>query len=262
MMQLFKNNTQNKIKMTEKTKILIVEDEAIIAESIKMTIESLGYEVVAIANNALDAIEILNTNTVDLAIIDINIQGDKNGIWLAQNMFKNKPFIYLTAYGDDKTIQQAIQTKPSGYLLKPFKKVNISTAIQIALVNYTSGNVADINTDGNIDKNLELLQSKETVFIKQKDSYIKLTINDILFIESDKNYLKIQTENETITIRNTLKEISKNLPVNFVQTHRSFIVNIQHINKIQSYNIKVGSFLIPLSSTHKKDLLSIIETLN
>ena len=250
--------------MIKKTKILIVEDEGIIAESIRITVESLGYEVVGVADNALDAIDIANNNTIDLAILDINIQGEKNGIWLADTIFKDKAFIFLTAYGDDKTIQQAIQTKPSGYLLKPFKKEDISIAIQIALINFTSNKTAksSLNNQHPETSSINLLRKKESVFIKQKRAFIKLVIKDILFIESDKNYLKIQTEKEVFIIRNTLKDISENLPNYFVQVHRSFIVNINHIDKIHTLNLKVGTFTIPLSSSYKKELLRLIETIN
>jgi len=250
--------------MIKKTKILIVEDEGIITESIRITIESLGYEVVGVADNALDAIDIIKNNIVDLAILDINIQGEKNGIWLASTMFKDKAFIFLTSYGNDKTIQEAMETKPSGYLLKPFKKEDISIAIQIALINFSKGETAKLSLSKNkIDVNsINLLNKKETVFIKQKDAFVKLIIKDILFIESDKNYLKIQTEKKVHIIRNTLKEIKNNLPSYFTQVHRSFLVNINHISKIRTINIKVGSFLIPLSKSYKKDLLKLIKTIN
>jgi len=250
--------------MSAQTNILIVEDEGIITESIKITLENLGYNVSGIANNALDAIEILNTKPIDIAIVDINIQGDKNGIWLAKNSLQNIPFIYLTAYGDNKTIQQAIETKPSSYLLKPFKKINISTAVQLALINFANNKIAKINITPKplLENENHFLSKDGTVFIKQKDAYIKLIIKDILFMESDKNYVKIQTEENSFVIRNTLKNIAKKLPDYFVQIHRSFIINIKHIQKIHTLNLNVGSFIIPLSSAYKKELLSKIGTFN
>ncbi len=248
--------------MIKKTNILIVEDESIIAESIKMTLENLGYKVAGVVSNVMDAIEILNTKSVDLAIVDINIQGEKNGIWLAKNMLQKIPFIYLTAYGDAETVKQAIETKPSSYLLKPFKKINISTSIQLALVNYSKNEIANINTISKPISDVEnqFLTKRETVFIKQKDSYIKLVIKDILFIEADKNYVRIQTEYTNFVIRITLKNIVNKLPDYFVRIHRSFIVNINHINKIQMLNLKVGTFIIPLSNAYRKKLLSKIDT--
>jgi DNA-binding LytR/AlgR family response regulator len=248
--------------MNYKTKILIVEDEAIIAESIKLTIESLGYEVVGVSDNALDAIELLNKNKVDLAILDINIQGEKNGIWLAKNMFQDKPFIYLTAYGDSKTIEQASKTKPSAYLLKPFKKEDISVAIQMAIINYSNNKTAQVIQNSNAEEKSNIFSKKESFFIKQKSAFIKLQVSDILFMEADKNYVKIQTTKEQFVIRNTLKDIIGNLPDFFLQVHRSFIININHIDKILPLSIKLKGFTIPLGNLYKKELIKKIHTIN
>lgn len=247
--------------MKQTIKILIVEDEALIAESIRLTLVKLGYQIAGIASNALDAIEILNTQRVDLAILDINIQGDKNGIWLAKTMFKNKPFIFLTAYGDDATIKEASLTNPSSYLLKPFRKEDISAAIQVAVVNYSENKTATIDFKNKTAKNKEILKQQTTFFIKQKDAYIKLLIKDILFIKSDKNYLTIQSNQQNFLIRNTIKEILEILPDNFVQTHRSFIINTNKMDKVSAINIKINNYIIPISNSYKKELLSHIHKL-
>jgi CheY-like chemotaxis protein len=96
--------------------ILIVEDELLIAEDIKTTIEELGYNVLAIVASAAKAIEILNTQNVDLILLDITIKGDINGVVLAEivNQQFNVPFIYLTSHSDPKTVTEAIKTAPQG----------------------------------------------------------------------------------------------------------------------------------------------------
>lgn len=177
-------------------------------------------------------------------------------------MFKNKPFIFLTAYGDDATIKEASLTNPSSYLLKPFRKEDISAAIQVAVVNYAENKTATINSNNKTTKSKEILIQQTTFFIKQKDAYIKLLINDILFIESDKNYLTIQSNQEKFLIRNTIKEILEILPDNFVQTHRSFIVNTNKIDKISAINIKINTYIIPISNSYKNELLTHINKLN
>lgn len=246
-----------------KTKILIVEDEAIIAENIKETIKELGYDVVGIAANALDAIDLFHTTKPDIILLDINIQGEKNGIWLAKNIFSTKPFVFLTAYGDENTIKEAVSTKPSGYLLKPFRVEDISATIQLALENFVNNKEAILN-DKPVKKAEEknFISTKKTVFIKQKSAYIKLVFEDILFIEADKNYLKIQTLKEQFKIRSTLKDITNNLPKTFIQTHRSFIVNSSYIEKINPLNLVVETFTIPLGSSFKKNVLNILNLIS
>ena len=248
--------------MKKTLKILIVEDEALIAESIKLTLTNLGYQVAGITDNALDAIEILNSEQVDLAILDINIQGDKNGIWLAKTMFKNKPFIFLTAYGDKETIKEASVTKPSSYLLKPFRKEEISAAIQVAIINYAEKKVATLNDKNEKISDNDIVKQETSFFIKQNDAYVKLLINEILFFESDKNYLKIQTNSNAFLIRNTIKNMLVTLPNNFMQIHRSFIINTIKIDKITPLNIKINDYLLPFSNSYKKELLAKINKLN
>ena len=98
--------------------ILILEDEMIIAKSIKSYIEKIGYEVVGIAKNGLDAISIAAKTKPSLAILDVVIDGDMDGIETAKEFIKlNIPFLYLTAYGDTKTRQRAKDTNPLGYII-------------------------------------------------------------------------------------------------------------------------------------------------
>ena len=118
------------------SKILIVEDESIVALDIKMSLESLRYIVTGIAKNftqALDKIEVL---LPELILMDINLKKSKDGINTAHEIQKkyNIPIIYLTAYTDEKTIQRAVQTNPVGYLVKPFNPEELNLSIQLMRV--------------------------------------------------------------------------------------------------------------------------------
>ncbi|MGB0391187.1 MAG: response regulator, partial [Salibacteraceae bacterium] len=124
--------------MSYKVKIYIVEDEYITQAVLKNNVEEIGYTVVGMADNAEDAWEDLQNLDVDLALLDINLAGEKDGIWLAKQIRESIgiPFIFLTAYGDKATINTAVKTQPNGYLLKPFNEVDIYTAIEVALNNF------------------------------------------------------------------------------------------------------------------------------
>ena len=117
--------------------ILIVEDELLIAEDIKTTVEELGYNVVAVAVRADKAIEILNTQKVDLILLDITIKGGINGIDLAEivNQKFKIPFIYVTSHADSKTVTEAIKTAPQGYVVKPYSNSDFYTSIALAFEN-------------------------------------------------------------------------------------------------------------------------------
>jgi DNA-binding NarL/FixJ family response regulator len=121
-----------------KTKILIVEDEPLIAEDIKDFLTNLDFKVTAIAYNKAQAMNSLRTNKPDLVLLDINLGNNHNGILIAEEINKEYkiPFIYLTSYSSKIIINQVKHTLPMGYVVKPFDEADLFTAIEIAISNY------------------------------------------------------------------------------------------------------------------------------
>jgi two-component system, cell cycle sensor histidine kinase and response regulator CckA len=115
--------------------ILIVEDERAIAKDLKRTLESFGYEVLAMASTADDAIRLVSERCPDLALMDIRIQGERDGIEAAEilRLRFGVPVIYLTAFVDAETLARAKTTEPLGYLLKPVRPDELRSAVEIAL---------------------------------------------------------------------------------------------------------------------------------
>jgi CheY-like chemotaxis protein len=118
-----------------KSKILIVEDESIIALDIKTSLLDAGYDVVAIAVSGEDAIALVPEHEPDLILMDIRLRGRMDGIESAAAIVKNSraPIIFLTAHADKDTLDRAKLTGPFGYLIKPFEDHNLITTIEIAL---------------------------------------------------------------------------------------------------------------------------------
>ena len=116
-------------------KILIVEDEMIIAEDMADALSNLGYEVTAIVASGDEAIEKAATNYPAIVIMDINLQGDIDGVEAAQKIrnSQNIPVVFLTAYADQTTLERAKATEPFAYLLKPFQERELKTTIEIAI---------------------------------------------------------------------------------------------------------------------------------
>lgn len=129
---MIKNKSKNMIK------VFIVEDEIIAAESLKVDLEKLGYEVVGKANNGEKALLRINETKPDLVLMDINIKGDIDGIKLTEELIKIQsiPVVYLTAYADKETLLKAANTSPYGYIVKPYKIEDLSSTIIIALQKY------------------------------------------------------------------------------------------------------------------------------
>lgn len=121
-------------------KILIVEDESVVALSIQMRLEAAQYRVAGVADSAQTALAIVAAAAPDLVLMDIRLKGDQNGLKTAQKIQEqcDVPIVYLTAYTDARVLQQAQQTQPYGYVLKPFDPTSLCSTIEIALKNHRS----------------------------------------------------------------------------------------------------------------------------
>lgn len=116
-------------------RIMVVEDQAIVAKDIKATLESLGYEVPAVAHTGEDAVQKVAQTSPDLILMDINLRGEMDGIQAAGQIHEKAdiPVIFLTAYSDQATLDRAKLTSPMAYLIKPFEESELRTAIEVAL---------------------------------------------------------------------------------------------------------------------------------
>ncbi len=124
--------------MTRDSRILIVEDEGIVAVDLKQMLEKLGYVVLAIANNGKDAIKKIGEANPDLILMDIVIKGEMDGIETAQQIrvLYDIPVIYTTAYFDDAILERAKITRPYGYIVKPFYEGELISSIEMAVHNH------------------------------------------------------------------------------------------------------------------------------
>jgi CheY-like chemotaxis protein len=119
------------------SKILIVEDEIIVAKDLKQLLENLSYNIVGITANGRDALKITGETNPDLILMDIMLKGELDGIETAQTIrnLYNIPFIYLTGSHDNTILERAEKTKPVGYITKPFDDISIQNSIKMAFTN-------------------------------------------------------------------------------------------------------------------------------
>jgi PAS domain S-box-containing protein/putative nucleotidyltransferase with HDIG domain len=121
-----------------KTKILVVEDESIVARDIRNMLLGMGYAVADVVPTGEEAVVVAGEKLPDLALVDVRLQGDMTGVEAADHIYSeyNIPIVYLTAYADESTLQRAKVTEPFGYLLKPFEERELQTTIEIALYKF------------------------------------------------------------------------------------------------------------------------------
>lgn len=122
-----------------KAKILVVEDEGILAMGLKRKLERLGYEIIGLATTGQEAIELANMNKPDLVLMDIVLRGDMDGIETAEELIKehNTALIYITAYSDEDILKRVMLTEPYAYIVKPLRESELKANIDIALYKHS-----------------------------------------------------------------------------------------------------------------------------
>ncbi len=221
-----------------KVKIGVVENEMVIADTICLTLRKLGYEVLPPTPNYNAAIKMIDSGNPDLLLLDINLGGQKDGIDVAQYVRNNLsvPVIFLTANSDIATVERAKQVKPDAYLVKPFTKEDLYSAIEIAISNFSV---------------VAIPKAQESILIKDGYDFIKINFKEILYLGSDHNYVTFYLVNgKKAMMRSTMQEMSDKLPQQqFIRLNRSYIVNIQHISKIETDKIYLQEFEFSISKS-------------
>jgi DNA-binding LytR/AlgR family response regulator len=241
-----------------KLNILIVEDESIVAKDIQQSLRKLGYTVAGICSDGEDAIQSAEELRPDLILMDIMLKGEMNGIEAATQI-RDKfsiPVIYLTAYADESTLNKARVAEPYGYVIKPFKEIDLHTSIEMAI--YKHEKEMDVKKERDFLYSIvENKDSKDTIFVKQNSRLVKVKTSDIFYVEALKDYVVINTANARYTIHSTMKDIERKLPAtDFIRVHRSFIVRIDKIIAIEQPNLILedDKKQIPIGGSYKDAL--------
>lgn len=221
-----------------KKRILIIEDEMIIAVSVSICLEELGYEIAGIASEMSDIESILaNHDRINLALLDINLGSNNiNGIEISKH-FKalNIPFVYITSYGDKGTLSKALDTKPMGYIMKPVNKMTLYSQLELAF--------SKIN------------QSHVTIEDSGKTHFINF--NNVLFIHAEGNYSTIYKTNRKIVLRKSLKSLRSLVPESFSQIHKSYLMNSLHVESLTDKSVILrNKTMLPLSRHYKSEVIN------
>jgi DNA-binding LytR/AlgR family response regulator len=230
--------------------ICIVEDNPNHAYALQQKVHAIGHTVQHICDTFEAALSVIKQHTIDVILLDINLQKDNEGIQLAQviKSFSSIPIIYTTALAKKEIIAKAVQVKPAGYLVKPISQETLKATIELALQpkEETISNTKD-------QESVSFL----TVRVGYKLKKIKLQEVKLLKIAS-KNYVTIVDKNDKeFQLRNSLKALIKNLDANFIQVHRLYGINLNymlHINEKEQMLCLQERTHIPIGRTFKEAL--------
>lgn len=226
----------------KKIKILIAEDDVLISEELSGILEDFGYEVVGIAEDYEAAVEIIDTKPIDIAILDINMQGREQGFEIAAYLAENFtiPYLFLSSYSDLETLKKAGALLPKSYLTKPFKKEQIYSALNVIIA----------------------AQTQEHILIKDGIKQLKILIEDILWVEASGPYLTLKTKKLKKLIRSTLKSFIDEYKISgLIQIHRSYLINLNNATSISNSFVVIENEKIPISRSFKDQVYSAFNKL-
>lgn len=227
----------------KKNKIYVVEDMAMSRAALISILVKNDFDVVGSAANANVAWDDIQNLDTDLILLDINLAGKQDGIWLGEMIRKNLniAIVFLTAYGDDLTISKLSALNPNGYLLKPYNKPTLITTLNIALQQFEA-----LNSKQNTHDN-------QTIIIETSGKKIKLQLSKIMYVQSDGNYIEIYLDEIHYVVRDKLSRFVKALPENnfMSQIHMRYLVNKNFIALATSNFVIINDVEIPISKKYK-----------
>ncbi len=238
---------------------MIVEDEMIIGANISLQLSKLGYEVTGLVSRGEEAIAHVSQNRPDIVLMDIQLKGELDGIETVIKMHGQSPVpvIYLTANADGDNFERAKATNPYAFISKPFKKLDLQHAIELTMDR--------LNKNGKVEDEeptcISPFIQSDCIYVRRNERMIKILIDDIYYFEADRNYCKIFAKNKECLLVMTLKEIDDRLPAeHFLRIHRSFIINLRHVDEVAGTHVVIGKKAVPLSKTLRRELMNRLQT--
>jgi DNA-binding LytR/AlgR family response regulator len=216
-------------------RILIVEDELVIAENTKFHLQELieGVEV-NVAGGSEEAKTILKEFNPVLVFLDIRLGKNDSGIDFAEELIKlNIPFIFMTAHGDEKTVSEAISKEPIGYMVKPVSKQDLFVNLKLALKKISTVKYY-IFRDGTHD--------------------VRLPEDSIVYLQVDGNYTEIHTTEKRYVERKSLTKIIEELDTELIRIHRNTYVNPHYVIEANASAYLTTGDVLPISRNYKKEL--------
>jgi DNA-binding LytR/AlgR family response regulator len=233
-------------------RVLIVEDSAAAAEAIEITLQKHSLTVVAICHSGEDAVNTFKTKDIDLVLMDIELEGDMDGIEAASGMLRHRPvpIIYLTGHVDDKHVKRAMNTYPANYLSKPYDEAGLVRAVEIAFNNaYTPG------------KSRHEASSRDEVFVlTESQQFERVYVNDVLYLKAARSYCDVVTEKHTYTVCSSMNHVQEKFANGeFIRVHKSYVVNSKRITRLVGNVIFVNDTEVKLGKEYREELMSVLK---
>lgn len=223
--------------------ILILEDERIVAATIAAMLEDMGHTIVGVVHSVEQAKQIPCTN-YNLAVLDVNLGKGGSGLDFAAHLMDiGKSFFFLTSYSDAETVQMAKRFQPGAYVIKPFTESDLFVAVEMS------------STE-------PMPETEPTVLVNKGHTYTRLPIKNIRYLRAENIYVEIYTEDKMWLKRAALKELLDELQnPDFLQTHRSYAVNLKHCTGWSSMELHLQDARVPVSRRNWDEVKQYLQRL-
>ena len=272
--------------------ILIVEDEQLIALELAAGLERDGYRIGGIADTFEEARAIFSREFIDIVLMDIHIRGKVDGVDTAAELMRIRPVpvVYLSALTDPRTVERVKGTHPAAFLSKPYSMPNVRIAIELALANFAvargtahgdgssgggaevvqmgggspgdgsrgdgAGAASGVGAAAGADKEM-ILQLEDSIFVKNNVQFVKIALQDILYLEADNNYVQLYTSERKFALRVSLGQLLEKIQFKkLVRIHRSYAVNIDRMSSFSDGEVWIGKLSLPLGRNYREDFLN------
>lgn len=236
----------------KKIKCLIVDDEPLAASLIKKHLEQFNqFELVASCWNAMEAFEVLKKESIDLLFLDIQMPV-LSGIDFVKSLRHPPKVIFVTAYRDYAV--ESYELDVVDYIVKPitferfFKAINKFLSLHEPLLSIPQTPIPPKSTD-----------EKNYIYVNSNRKYIKVAFDQVLYVESLKDYVRIYTPQAKIMTKEKISDFVDKLPVQFIRIHRSFIVNTKQVTAFTNHDVEINGQEIPIGISYKKMVFEFLK---
>ena len=225
-------------------KIFIVEDVALDRMMLEIELKKNRFMVSGTAINAEEALQEIMRVLPDLMLLNIHLIGERNGLWLGKELNKLEkqiPFIYITAYQDNYTSEEILETNPVGFIPKPMSTIQLIIAIHVAL---------------------KIPNEKTKTIIKLNDGkkILNIPLDEITHLQSEGNYVSVFTENHHFLIRNTLNKVMDCFPEGkLIRIHLRTAINSEKSYQLHKNEIVLEDKRLSISNTYRDNVLKYIQ---
>ncbi len=239
---------------TTKARVLVVEDESIVRWDIENTLKEGGHSVVASCGSGEEAIELCDEHRPQVVLMDIALSGGITGIEAAKRIRERtgSAVVFLTANSDKGTVSRARAAVPYGYVIKPFRPVDLMVAIEMALHNHGKDSSLRRERD-DLRMRLAGEGDQTALFITVKGRQQRVLCREIRFVQALKDYVGIQVGARRYVVYSTMAGIEQRLPQDqFLRVHRSYIVRVGNVSAIEDYQLLLedGEERIPIGGLY------------